>query len=144
LLSLDRVDDEVVQPLNPDNFPLVFKQGSTKIITARYTIPSRDVNGNVIRNSYGQVVRVPVDLSAYTARFVGRKRTEVTPEFDITQVSTADGGIVLDALGHLIITVTDEKTASMTTGGLYVLEIMSGGATTRLLKGYYTLSKDVV
>lgn len=88
---------------------------------------------------------VPIDISGYTARMHIRRTLESsTPMISLT---TENNRLVVnpgDADNQVAITLTDEETSTLTTSGVYDLEIESpDGVVSRVLQGAVTLSPEV-
>lgn len=88
---------------------------------------------------------VPIDISGYTARMQIRRTLESsTPMISLT---TENNRLVInpgDANNQVTITLTDEETSTLTTSGVYDLEIESpDGVVSRVLQGAVTLSLEV-
>lgn len=88
---------------------------------------------------------VPIDISGYTARMHIRRTLESsTPMISLT---TENNRLVInpgDADNQVVITLTDEETSTLTTSGVYDLEIESpDGVVSRVLQGAVTLSLEV-
>ena len=88
---------------------------------------------------------VPIDISGYTARMQIRRTLESsTPMISLT---TENNRLVInpgDANNQVKITLTDEETSTLTTSGVYDLEIESpDGVVSRVLQGAVTLSLEV-
>lgn len=85
----------------------------------------------------------PYDLTGHTARMQVRRTIDSsTPMITLT---TENGGITLmGEEGKIIISMTDEQTAALTSSGVYDLEIIDGGgAVSRVVQGTFTLSLEV-
>lgn len=86
----------------------------------------------------------PLDLTGYSGELVVKDSRPGTTTY--LTFSTADSSMVLGgAAGTVRLLATDEVTALLDFDrGVYDLELEdSGGAVTRLLQGYFTLSKQV-
>ena len=88
------------------------------------------------------------DLTGYTARMQIRRTVEsTTPMLSLTSPTVSGNGItVMDGANNAIsINITDTMTSSLTSSGVYDLEIIktSTGAVSRLLRGTITLSLEV-
>lgn len=88
---------------------------------------------------------VPMDISNHTARMQVR-RTIDSGTF-LVYLTTENGGLTVnpaDADNQILINMSDEVTASITTSGVYDLEIESpAGVVSRILQGVFTLSPEV-
>ena len=90
----------------------------------------------------------PFNLTGYTARMQIRRTLEsTTPMVSLTSPTVNGNGItVMDGANNAIsINMTDTTTSSLTTSGVYDLEIIktSTGAGSRLIQGTLTLSLEV-
>lgn len=90
----------------------------------------------------------PFNLTGYTARMQIRRTLEsTTPMVSLTSPTVNGNGItVMDGANNAIsINMTDTTTSSLTTSGVYDLEIIktSTGAVSRLIQGTITLSLEV-
>ena len=88
------------------------------------------------------------NLTGYTARMQIRRTVEsATPMLSLTSPTVSGNGItVMDGANNAIsINITDTMTSSLTSSGVYDLEIIktSTGAVSRLLRGTITLSLEV-
>ena len=88
------------------------------------------------------------NLTGYTARMQIRRTIEsTTPMVSLTSPTVNGNGItVMDGANNAIsINMTDTTTSSLTTSGVYDLEIIktSTGAVSRLIQGTITLSLEV-
>jgi hypothetical protein len=88
------------------------------------------------------------NLTGYTARMQIRRTVEsATPMLSLTSPTVNGNGItVMDGANNAIsINITDTMTSSLTSSGVYDLEIIktSTGAVSRLLRGTITLSLEV-
>ncbi len=88
------------------------------------------------------------NLTGYTARMQIRRTIEsTTPMISLTSPTVSGNGItVMDGANNAIsINITDTMTSSLTSSGVYDLEIIktSTGAVSRLLRGTITLSLEV-
>lgn len=88
------------------------------------------------------------NLTGYTARMQIRRTVEsTTPMLSLTSPTVSGNGItVMDGANNAIsINITDTMTSSLTSSGVYDLEIIktSTGAVSRLLRGTITLSLEV-
>lgn len=83
-----------------------------------------------------------VNLTGYTARMQIRNRIGGDT---IASLTTENGKISLGgSAGTITLTIAAADTAAITEGGVYDLELVSGGGiVTRLLEGSVTLSKEV-
>lgn len=84
----------------------------------------------------------PVDLSGYTARM--QMRPSVSSDTVLLNLTTENGGITLGgALGTITLHFTAAQTSALTKGGVYDIEVVTGGDVTRLIQGAISLSKEV-
>jgi hypothetical protein len=82
-------------------------------------------------------------LTGHTARMQVRRTIESSTS--LITLTTENGGISLNGADGLItIYMTDEQTASLTSSGVYDLEIISAaGVVSRVVQGSFTLSLEV-
>ena len=90
----------------------------------------------------------PFDLTGYTARMQIRRTVDsTTPMLSLVSPTASGNGItVQDGANNAIsINITDTVTSSLTSSGVYDLEIIktSTGFVSRLLQGTVTLSREV-
>lgn len=85
----------------------------------------------------------PIDFSGFTARM--QIRPEIDSDTVIVYLTSANGGLSLNASGTIEVYMTDTQTSSVTTDGFYDLEVVSGatGDVSRLLKGKVRLDPEV-
>lgn len=86
----------------------------------------------------------PVNLTGYTARMQARATADSTST--VFSWTSGAGQLVLGgALGTITLNIPDTVTAGYTAGTyVYDLELESGGgATTRLLEGTFTITREV-
>lgn len=86
----------------------------------------------------------PVDLTGYTARM--QIRAEVESTSVMLSLTTQNGGISLGGVaGTIELFISDINTSTVTTEGVYDLEIVDGSnnEVTRVLKGKVRLDKEV-
>lgn len=86
----------------------------------------------------------PLDLTGYTAKMHIRRL--INDASEMLELSTENGSITLQGnLGRIAIMITAEQTASLTSSGVYDLEIIgpSGTPVERVLKGQFTLDPEV-
>ena len=85
----------------------------------------------------------PVILTSYTARM--QIRAKLTDTAVIKELTTENGGIVIDAANHTItIAISAADTAAFTfSSAVYSLELVSGTEVSQLLAGNMTLVKEV-
>lgn len=97
---------------------------------------SRDLT---IKNPDG----TPMNLTGFSARMQVRK--DVDANTTLVELSTTNGLItVTPLLGKLTLTLDAASTGSLTKGGVYDLEIISGGGeVTRIIEGQVVLKKNV-
>jgi hypothetical protein len=90
----------------------------------------------------------PFDLTGYTARMqIRRDIDSETPMLSLTSPTVSGNGITVQdgANNALSINITNTVTSSLTSSGVYDLEIIktSTGFVSRLLQGTITLSREV-
>lgn len=84
------------------------------------------------------------DLTNYTARMQVRRL--ITSTTAMIELTTENGGIVITnpAGGELTVYMTNEQTASLTSDGVYDIELINEiGEVARLVQGGFTLSLEV-
>lgn len=92
---------------------------------------------------------IPFDLSGYEARMQVRRTMESSATMiDLTSEVDEDGnGITMQPLGEvhaMKIYMTDELTATISTSGVYDIEIINSiGEVSRVLQGQFTLNPEV-
>ena len=89
---------------------------------------------------------MPFDLSGYTARMQVR-RTIDSPNF-ILELTTGNGGLTINPItgdvNKLLIFAAANVTASVSTSGVYDIEIISAeNSVSRVLQGVFNLSPEV-
>jgi hypothetical protein len=88
---------------------------------------------------------VPTDISNHTARMQVRRTIDSTTF--LVYLTTENGGLTInpaDADNQIVISMSDDVTASISTSGVYDLEIESPeGVVSRILQGTFTLSPEV-
>jgi hypothetical protein len=88
---------------------------------------------------------VPIDISNHTARMQVRRTIDSTTF--LVYLTTENGGLTInpaDADNQIVISMSDDVTASISTSGVYDLEIESPeGVVSRILQGTFTLSPEV-
>ena len=84
-----------------------------------------------------------MNLTGYSARMQVRK--DVDASSPLVELSTTNGQIVITPLlGKLTLSLSATQTASLSKGGVYDLEIVSGGGeVTRVIEGQFILKKNV-
>jgi len=88
---------------------------------------------------------VPVDLSTYTAIFRARHTTD--NDTVLINLTTENGGITLDSVGKIQLSMTGAQTAALSFCGdaVYNLEIITaGGVPDRILQGAITLDLGTI
>ena len=87
-------------------------------------------------------ITTPYDLSNHTARMQVR-RTIDSPK--MVELTTQNGGLTIDDdNGSITIQMADEVTASLTSSGVYDLEIIDSiGRVSRVVQGAFTLNPEV-
>ena len=88
-------------------------------------------------------ITTPYDLSNHTARM--QVRRTMTASAAMVELTTENGSLTLDSdNGTIAIEMSDEVTASLTTSGVYDLEIIDDqGHVSRVVQGTFTLSPEV-
>jgi hypothetical protein len=91
---------------------------------------------------------IPYDLSGYAARMQVRRTIE-SPTPMVT-LDTGNGGLEInpteeeDKTHHIRIYMTDEVTASISSSGVYDIEIVNAdGEVSRIMQGAFSLSLEV-
>ena len=93
--------------------------------------------------TYNTSAGSPVDLTGYTAEM--DLRPSYSSSTTVLSLSTANGRIALGGVaGTITLTVTAADMAALEApaDGVYDLELYSGGTTTRLLQGTWTISPE--
>jgi hypothetical protein len=121
------------------NYNMTCQQGSTFTRTLEIEQPdlAEDPTGNTF---------VPFNLAGYTARMQVR-RTIDSPSF-LLELTTANGGLTINPIAgdtnKILIFAPANVTASVSTSGVYDLEIISSGnIVSRILQGIFNLSPEV-
>lgn len=88
----------------------------------------------------------PFDLSGFTARMQVRRTIESSTK--LVELTTENNGLEINPTGettnHIRIYMSDDVTASITSSGVYDLEIINGdGEVSRIMQGAFTLSPEV-
>ena len=85
----------------------------------------------------------PYDLTGFTARMQVRRTISSTTK--IVELTTENGRIEIDGEeGRIILTMGPSVTSSITSSGVYDLEIQSDdGVVSRVIQGSFTLSEEV-
>ena len=87
----------------------------------------------------------PVDISGYTARMQIRRTLESTSP--MISLTTENNRLVVnpgDEANQILINLSDAETSTLTTNGVYDLEIESpDGVVSRILQGAVTVSLEV-
>lgn len=88
---------------------------------------------------------VPLNIAGYTARMQIRRTIDSSTV--IVNLTTENGGLTVnptDPENQILISMSDDVTASISTSGVYDLEIESPtGVVSRVLQGAVTLSQEV-
>ena len=95
-------------------------------------------------NDSTQTTYLPWDFTDYTARMQVRRTYDSTSP--MIELTTENGGITLNdgEQGEIRIIMTDAQTASLSSNGVYDLEIVSPeGNVSRVIQGTFTLSLEV-
>lgn len=86
---------------------------------------------------------VPVDLTGYTAKMQARDSYGAKCQA-VVDITTENGGIVLDSLGNIDLMLSAEDTASIKAKDyLYDLELITGTTVTRLIEGKFIVTPEV-
>jgi len=86
---------------------------------------------------------VPVDLTGYTAKMQARDSYGAKCQA-VVDITTENGGIVLDSLGNIDLMLSAEDTASIKAKDyLYDLELITGTTVTRLVEGKFIVTPEV-
>jgi len=86
---------------------------------------------------------VPVNLSGYTAKMQARDSYGAKCQA-VVDITTENGGIVLDSLGNIDLMLSAEDTASIKAKDyLYDLELITGTTVTRLVGGKFIVTPEV-
>lgn len=115
-------------------YNIVCEQGTTfnRVITLEYP------------DAEDPTIFIPWDFTGYTARMQIRRTIESTTF--MIELTTENGGITFTnpSAGELTIEMSAQQTASLTSDGVYDLEIVSGeGEVFRLVQGNFTLNLEV-
>ena len=88
-------------------------------------------------------ITTPYDLTNHTARMQIRRTT--TTASAMIELTTENNGLIIDDdAGSITIEMSDQVTASLTTSGVYDLEIIdSVGHVSRVVQGTFTLNPEV-
>lgn len=121
------------------NYNMTCQQGST--FTRLIEIEQPDLTADPTGNTFE-----PFDLTGYTARMQVR-RTIDSANF-LLSLSTENGSLTINPIegqtNAIYIDVSASVTASVSTSGVYDLEIISStGTVTRVLQGVFNLSPEV-
>jgi hypothetical protein len=120
-------------------YNITCQQGSTFVRVIEIEQP--DLDQDPTGRTY-----VPYDLTGHTARMQARRTMESSGY--LLYLSTENGGIEINptegTTNVIQIYMTDEMTASISSSGVYDLEIENGvGEVSRVLQGTFTLSPEV-
>jgi hypothetical protein len=115
-------------------YNIVCEQGTTftRVITLEYPDPD------------DPEIFLPWNFTGYTARMQIRRTIDSSTV--MIELTTEDGGLEFTDLfaGQLTVHMTDEQTASLTSDGVYDIEIISdAGDVSRLVQGNFTLNREV-
>ena len=115
------------------NYNIYCEQGSTFSRFLTIQVPD-EVDPSIV---------TPYDLTGYTARMHVRRTIESATI--IAELTTENGLITLgNATGTILIEMPANMTASISTSGVYDLEIVtSGGAVQRVVQGAFNLNQEV-
>lgn len=121
------------------NYNMTCQQGST--FTRLIEIEQPDLTADPTGNTFE-----PFDLTGYAARMQVR-RTIDSANF-LLNLTTENGALTInpneDFNNQIYIDISASVTASVTTSGVYDLEIISStGAVSRVLQGVFNLSPEV-
>ena len=121
------------------NYNMTCQQGSTFSRTIEIEQP------DLIADPTGETF-VPFDLSGYTARMQVR-RTIDSSNF-LLELTTGNGGLTINPIegdmNKIVIFASASVTASVSTSGVYDIEIISADNTvSRVLQGVFNLSPEV-
>lgn len=85
----------------------------------------------------------PYDLTDHTARMQVRRTIDSSTV--LVELTTENGRISIDgAAGEITLSMSDTVTASITSSGVYDIEIIDGSDNvSRVLQGLFTLSQEV-
>lgn len=88
-------------------------------------------------------ITTPYDLSNHTARMQVRRTIDSATR--MVELTTQNGGLTIDDdSGSITIQMADEVTASLTSSGVYDLEIIDSiGRVSRVVQGTFTLNPEV-
>ena len=121
------------------NYNMTCQQGSTFIRSIELEQPDlfEDPTGNTFE---------PFDLTGYAAKMQVRRTIDSSSV--LLELSTSNGALTINPSGALTneiyINVSASVTASVSTSGVYDLEIISpSGIVTRILQGEFFLSPEV-
>jgi hypothetical protein len=121
------------------NYNLTCQQGST--FTRLIEIEQPDLTADPTGNTFE-----PYNLSGFTARMQVRRTIDSASV--LLHLTTANGALTINPSGaatnQIYINVSASVTASVSTSGVYDLEIVSStGTVTRVLQGEFNLSPEV-
>lgn len=121
------------------NYNMTCQQGST--FTRLIELEQPDLTADPTGNTFEQF-----DLTGYTARMQVR-RTIDSANF-LLSLTTENGALTINpsegATNHIYIDVSASVTASVSTSGVYDMEIISAtGVVSRILQGVFNLSPEV-
>jgi len=86
---------------------------------------------------------VPVDLTGYTARMQAKGKHGVSCEA-VVDITTENGGITLDSLGHINLLVSATETATLHAKDyVYDLELITGTIVYRVIEGKFIVTPEV-
>jgi hypothetical protein len=85
----------------------------------------------------------PYDLTDHTARM--QVRRTIDSSAILVSLTTENGRISIGGQeGRIVLSMTDEVTSTITSSGVYDLEIIDGdGNVSRVIEGLFTLSQEV-
>jgi hypothetical protein len=115
-------------------YNIVCEQGTTftRVITLEYPDPN------------DPETFLPWDFTDHTARMQIRRTIDSSTV--MIELTTENGGLEFTDIfgGQLTVSMTDEQTASLSSDGVYDIEIISDtGDVSRLVQGNFTLNREV-
>jgi hypothetical protein len=86
---------------------------------------------------------VPVDLTGYTAKMQAKDKHGVGCEA-VINITTENGGITLDSLGHIDLLVSATETATLYAKDyVYDIELTTGSSVYRVVEGKFIVTPEV-
>lgn len=97
----------------------------------------------LVPNEVDPEITTPYDLANHTARM--QIRRTITTASAMVELTTENGSLTIDdENGSITIEMSNDVTASLTTSGVYDLEIIdSVGHVSRVVQGTFTLNPEV-